>query len=128
MVRFVWRVVAERLFSLPLTKVGIHYGHVGVCATPYPISWMVFVLDLGPSCADKLLEFRWVRVARLSWLVCFCAAAEGGGISWVLLAVVVGLMLSGLLVPLLGASMAFWALAALVLKVWSVGFVHLGCG
>ena len=54
--------MTERLFSLPLTKVGIHFGHVRMCATPYPISWIIFILDLGPSYADKLLEFRWVQI------------------------------------------------------------------
>ena len=59
-------VMIERLFSLPLTKVGIHFGHVRMCATPYPISWIIFTLDLGPSYTDKLLEFRWVQIAHLS--------------------------------------------------------------
>ena len=35
--------MTERLFSLPLTKVGIHFGHVRMCATPYPISWILFI-------------------------------------------------------------------------------------
>ena len=66
MVHFIWHVMTERLFSLPLTKVGIHFGHVRMCATPYPISWIIFILDLGPSYTDKLLEFRWVQIAHLS--------------------------------------------------------------
>ena len=53
MVRFIWHVMTERLFSLPLTKVGIHFGHVRMCATPYPISLIIFILDLGPSYTDK---------------------------------------------------------------------------
>ena len=53
-------------FSLPLTKVGIHFGHVRMCATPYPISLIIFILDLGPSYTDKLLECRWVQIAHLS--------------------------------------------------------------
>ena len=53
-------------FSLPLTKVGIHFGHVRMCATPCPISLIIFILDLGPSYTDKLLEFRWVQIAHLS--------------------------------------------------------------
>ena len=32
-------------------------------ATPYPISWIIFILDLGPSHTDELLEFRWVQIA-----------------------------------------------------------------
>ena len=39
--------MTERLFSLPLTKVGIHFGHVRMCVTPYPISWIIFILDFG---------------------------------------------------------------------------------
>ena len=61
MVHFIWHVMTERLFSLPLTKVGIHFGHVKMCATPYPFSWIIFIIDLGPSYTDKLLEFRWVH-------------------------------------------------------------------
>ena len=57
MVHFIWHVMTVRLFSLPLTKVGIHFGHVRMCATPYPMSWIIFILDLGPSYTDKLLEF-----------------------------------------------------------------------
>ena len=49
MVHFIWHVMTERLFSLPLTKVDIHFGHVRMCAMPYPISWIIFILDLGPS-------------------------------------------------------------------------------
>ena len=66
MVHFIWHVMTERLFSLPLTKVGIHFGHVRMYAMPYPISLIIFILDLGPSCTDKLLEFRWVQIAHLS--------------------------------------------------------------
>ena len=70
MVHFIWHVMTERLFSLPLTKAGIHFGHVRMCATPYPISWIIFILDLGPSYIDKLLEFRWVQIADL-FLFCY---------------------------------------------------------
>ena len=66
MVHFIWHVMTERLFSLPLTKVDIHSGHVRMCAMRYPISWIIFMLDLGPSYTDKLLEFRWVQIAHLS--------------------------------------------------------------
>ena len=57
MIHFIWHVMTERLFSLPLTKVGIHFGHVRMCATPCPISLIIFILDLGPRYTDKLLEF-----------------------------------------------------------------------
>ena len=49
MAHFIWPVVIEKHFSLPLTKVDIHFGHVRMYAMPYPISWIIFVLDLGPS-------------------------------------------------------------------------------
>ena len=65
-VYFIGPVMTERPFSLPVTKVGIHFGHVRMCATPNPISWIVFILGLGPSFTDKLLEFRWVQIAHLS--------------------------------------------------------------
>ena len=35
MVHFIWHVMTERLFSLPLTKVGTHFGHVRMCALSY---------------------------------------------------------------------------------------------
>ena len=51
-------ILPERLFfSLPLTKVDTHFGHVRKYATTYPISWIIFILDLKPSYTDKLLEF-----------------------------------------------------------------------
>ena len=56
MVHFIWPVMTERPFSLPLTKAGIHIGNVRMCATPYPISLIIFILDLGQSYTDKLLE------------------------------------------------------------------------
>ena len=55
-----------KLFSLPLTKVDIHFGHVRMYATPYHISWIIFILGSGPSYKDKLLEFLWVQIASLS--------------------------------------------------------------
>ena len=66
MVHFIWHVMTERLFSLPMAKVGIHFGNVRMYAAPYPISLIIFILDLGPSYTDKLLEFRWVQIAHLS--------------------------------------------------------------
>ena len=63
MVHFIWPVMTEKLFSLPLTKVDIHFGHVRMYAMPYPISWMIFILYPEPSYTDTLLEFRWVQIA-----------------------------------------------------------------
>ena len=54
MVHFISHVMTDRLSSLPLTKIGIHFGHVRICATPYPIAWIIFILDLGPSYTEKL--------------------------------------------------------------------------
>ena len=66
MVHLIWPVMTEKLFSLPLTKVDIHFGHIRMYAMPYPISWIIFILDLDASCTGKLLEFRWVQIAPLS--------------------------------------------------------------
>ena len=55
MVHFIWHVMPERLSLLPLTKVGIHFGHVRMCATPYPISWIIFILDLEPKLYRKIV-------------------------------------------------------------------------
>ena len=49
MVHFIWPVMTERHFSLPVTKVGIHFGHVRMCATPYPISWIIFFMRFGSN-------------------------------------------------------------------------------
>ena len=66
MVHFIWSVMIEKHFSLPLTKVDIHFGHDRMYAMPYPISWIIFILDLEPNYTDKLLESRWVLIAPLS--------------------------------------------------------------
>ena len=39
---------------------------IRMCATLCAISLIIFILDLGPSYTDKLLEFRWVQIAHLS--------------------------------------------------------------
>ena len=39
----------RKAFSLPLTKVDIHFGHVRMYAMPFPISWIISILYLGPS-------------------------------------------------------------------------------
>ena len=66
MAHFIWPV--EKHFSLPLI-VDIHFGHVRMYAMPYPIFWIIFILDLEPSYTDKLLESRWVLIAPLSYLI-----------------------------------------------------------
>ena len=48
MAHFIWPVLIVKHFSLPLTKVDIHFGHVRMYAMPYPISWIIFILDLEP--------------------------------------------------------------------------------
>ena len=92
MVHFIWPAMTEKLFSLSLTKVDIHFGHVRMYATPYPISWIIFILDLEQSYMDKLLEFLWVQIAHLSWLIYFYAASKE--ISWIRLTMTIKLMLS----------------------------------
>ena len=54
MVHIFWPLMTEKRFSLPLTKVDIHFGHVRMYAMPYPISWIIFILDLEPSNTDNL--------------------------------------------------------------------------
>ena len=76
MVHFIWHVMTERLFSLPLTKFGIHFGHVRMCATPCSISLIIFILDLGPSYTDKICwnsDGYKLRTSRsfLFWMVTF---------------------------------------------------------
>ena len=51
MVHFIWPVMTRKLFfSLPLAK-----EYVRMYATPYPISWIILILDSEPSYKDKLL-------------------------------------------------------------------------
>ena len=58
----------ERTFKRALKNYGSLYLACNdrMCATPYPISWIIFLLDLGPIYTDRLLEFRWVQIAHLS--------------------------------------------------------------
>ena len=55
MAHFIWPVMIAKHFSLPLTKVDIHFGNVRMYAMLYPISWIIFILYLEPSYTDKLL-------------------------------------------------------------------------
>ena len=57
MVNFIWPVKTEKLLSLPLTKVDIHFGQFRMYAMPYPISWIIFILGLDPSFTEKLLKY-----------------------------------------------------------------------
>ena len=66
MVHFIWPVMTDKLLSLPLIKVDIHFGNVRMYAMPYPISRIIFILDSDSSYKDKLLEFGWVQIAPLS--------------------------------------------------------------
>ena len=47
MVHFIWPVMTERLFPLPLIKVDIHFGHVRMYVTSYHIFWIIFILRFG---------------------------------------------------------------------------------
>ena len=56
--------MTEKLFSLPLTKVDIHFGHVRMYVMPYPISWIIFILlyrqivgiPMGTKCAPLVAD------------------------------------------------------------------------
>ena len=49
-------------FHFLTSSVDIHFGHVRMYATPYPIFWTIFILDSEPNYIEKLLEFRWVQL------------------------------------------------------------------
>ena len=58
-------VMTERLFSHPLTKVGIHFGHVRMCATPYPNIYIrlgtklyrqIVGIPMGTNCAPLVAD------------------------------------------------------------------------
>ena len=105
MVHFIWPVMTGRPFSLLLTKVSIHFGHVRMCATPYPISWIniyirfetklyrqIVGIPMGTNCAPLVADLFYTATKE---------------ISWILLTMVIKLMLSRLLIRLLGTSMTF---------------------
>ena len=58
MVHFMWPVMTERIFSLPLMKVDIHFGHDRMYATPYPISWIIFII-WSQVIQTNCLNFDW---------------------------------------------------------------------
>ena len=67
MVHLIWHVMTERLFSLPLTKVGIHFGHVRMSATPYPISWIyrqIVGIPMDTNCAPLVADLFLYRYER----------------------------------------------------------------
>ena len=58
-VHFIWSVIKEKLLFTSSDPVRMY-------ATPYRISWIIFIFDSEPSYTDKLLESRWVQIAHLS--------------------------------------------------------------
>ena len=73
--------MTERLFSLPLTKVDIHFGHVRIYATPYPISWIIFFkrfgtksyrqivgIPMGTNCASLIADIFYASTKEISWI------------------------------------------------------------
>ena len=64
MVHFIWPVMIEKHFSLPLTKVDIYFGHVRMYAMPYPISWIfgtkinrqVVRISIGTNCTHLVAD------------------------------------------------------------------------
>ena len=82
--------MTEKLFSLPLNKVDIHFGQVRMYAMHYPIAWIIFILDSVASYTDKSLELRWVQIALLSLLIYFYNATKE--IVWILLTMTIKLM------------------------------------
>ena len=47
MAHFIWPLMTVKPFSLPLTKVDIHFGHVKMYAMPYHISWINICIRFG---------------------------------------------------------------------------------
>ena len=79
--------MTERLFSLPLAKVGIHFGHVRMCATPYPISWdniyirfrtklyrQIVEIPMGTNCVPLVADLFYTATKETScflWCIHF---------------------------------------------------------
>ena len=72
-------VAKDRLSSLLKTHSDVDFGLARTSVGPWCTFWMIFILDLALSYADKLLVFRWVLIVLPLWLVCFCFAVGGGG-------------------------------------------------
>ena len=68
MVHFIWPVMTEHRFSLPLTKVDIHFGHARMYAKPCSISRIIFIrfgtklyrqivgIPMGKNCAPLIAD------------------------------------------------------------------------
>ena len=64
MVHFIWPVMTEKLLSLPLTKVDIHFGHIRMYAMPYPIYTrygtklyrQIVGIPMGTNCAPLVAD------------------------------------------------------------------------
>ena len=76
MVHFIWPVMTENLFSLPLTKVDIHFGHARMYAMPYPI-YIIFGtklyrhivgIPIGTKCAPLVADF-YTATKEISWIL-----------------------------------------------------------
>ena len=99
MVHFIWPLMTVKLFSLPLTKVGIHFGHVKMYATPYHISWINIYIRFGTTLYRQIVGISMGTncaplVADL-FLYCYKRDFMGS----------LKLMLSRLSIRLLGTSM-----------------------
>ena len=86
MVHFIWHVMTEILFFTSSDQ----SRYTLLVMSHYPISWIIFILDVGSSYTDKLLEFRWVQIAHLSWLIYLYTATKE--ISWILLTMIIKLI------------------------------------
>ena len=82
-----------------------HFGHVRMCATPYPISWIMFILDLGPYRQFVGIPMGTNCAPLVADLFLFCY--ERDFLDSLLLSMIIKLMLSRLSIALLGTSMAF---------------------
>ena len=82
MVHFIWHVMAEKLFSLPLTKVGIHFGHVRMCdASSYHLDNIIYIrlrtklyrqtvgIPMGTNCAPLVAGLFYTATKEISWIL-----------------------------------------------------------
>ena len=74
--------MTERLFSLPLTKVGMHFGHVRMCATPlsylldniYIRFWtklyrQIVGIPMGTNCGPLVADLFYTATKEISWIL-----------------------------------------------------------
>ena len=118
MIHFIWPVITERPFSLPLTKIGIHFGQNVCDALSYllvniyirfgtTLYGQIVGIPMGTNCAPLVADLFYTATKKISWI------HEADVIE-----VFIFFSTSRYLDDLLNIDNS-------ILKVWSIKFIHL---